>query len=68
MREVLLGADPETATLTRRATDRLARARDELAGTVHPDGTITRRRRPALVDLGRVSRQRHPQRPDRSVQ
>jgi ATP-dependent helicase Lhr and Lhr-like helicase len=43
MREVLLGADPETATLTRRATDRLARARDELAGTVHPGGTVITR-------------------------
>jgi ATP-dependent Lhr-like helicase len=40
MREVLLGANPDNAMLTRRATDRLALARDELAGTVHPGGTV----------------------------
>lgn len=43
MREVLLGAAPENATLTRRATDRLALARDDLARTVHPGGTVITR-------------------------
>jgi ATP-dependent Lhr-like helicase len=40
MRDVLLGADPDSAALTRRATDRLALVRDDLAGTVHPGGTV----------------------------
>jgi ATP-dependent Lhr-like helicase len=43
MREVLLGADPEGATLTRRAADRLTQAREQLIDTVHPGGTVITR-------------------------
>ncbi|GGL56710.1 DEAD/DEAH box helicase [Planomonospora parontospora] len=39
MREVVLGADPPVR-LTRRAVAALARAREENADTVHPDGTV----------------------------
>ncbi|MDG4771153.1 DEAD/DEAH box helicase [Solwaraspora sp. WMMD792] len=39
MREVLLGAVPPVQ-LTRRATSRLAEARDGAAGLVHPGGTV----------------------------
>jgi len=43
MRDVLLGAEPADVTLTRRASDRLAGAREEQAGTVHPGGTVITR-------------------------
>ena len=43
MREVLLGAEPASVALTRRARDRMAGARDELGGLVHPGGTVITR-------------------------
>ncbi len=43
MRDVLLGAKPDGATLTRRASDRLDGVREEQAGTVHPGGTVITR-------------------------
>jgi ATP-dependent Lhr-like helicase len=43
VRDVLIGADPEGATLTRRAADRLTQAREQLVGTVHPGGTVITR-------------------------
>jgi ATP-dependent Lhr-like helicase len=39
MREVLLGTDPPVR-LTRRATDRLAKAREDRATIVHPGGSV----------------------------
>jgi len=43
MRDVLLGAQPDGVALTRRAAARLAGARDEQRGTVHPAGTVITR-------------------------
>ena len=62
MRDVLLGADPPV-TLTRRAAGVLAGLRSDsigrgAAGRHHHQ---RQRRRPALVDLGRLPGQRHPQ-------
>jgi ATP-dependent Lhr-like helicase len=42
MREVLLGTDPPVS-LTRRATDRLAKAREDRAAIVHPGGSVVLR-------------------------
>lgn len=42
MRDVLLGSDPPVR-LTKRAVDRLARARDEQSSTVHPRGNVIAR-------------------------
>lgn len=42
MRDVLLGATPPV-TLTQRATERLARVRDDADGVVHPGGTVVMR-------------------------
>ncbi|MFD0597248.1 hypothetical protein ACFQZ4_37345 [Catellatospora coxensis] len=39
MRDVLLGADPPVR-LTKRAVDRIARARDEQSSVVHPGGNV----------------------------
>ena len=62
VREVLLGTDPP-ARLTRRAQTALAEARKSAIEVIHPGGTIIVRDtsgRSALVELGRLARQRHP--------